>query len=78
MKRIVPLICLLIFCNVCHAQRHAVKTTFLSWSTGSSKISYEWAAKASAMSSEAAVAVICAGFDKYQNNPLGISLRYAE
>ncbi|MBQ1963973.1 MAG: hypothetical protein II358_00955 [Tidjanibacter sp.] len=53
----------------------AVKITFLSWATGSTKVSYEYALPNS-QSGEVCVSLISAGYDKYQNDPLGFTLRY--
>lgn len=78
MKKLTLLIALLLIGRVCFAQERAIKSTFLSWGTGSSKICYEWASPARPASSEAAIAIICAGADKYNNNPVGLSLRYAK
>lgn len=55
--------------------RNAVKLTFLSWATGSTKISYERALP-HRQSGEVCVSLISAGYDKYQNDPLGFTLRY--
>ena len=56
--------------------KNAVKITFLSWLSGSSKISYERALPKCAQSSEICASVIGAGYDKYKNRPLGFTLRY--
>lgn len=56
---------------------NAVKITFLSWSTGSTKISYERAFPEIRQSAEICSSLISAGYDKYQNNPLGFTLRYS-
>ena len=56
---------------------NALKITFLSWSTGSTKISYEKALPEKKQSAEICSSLICAGYDKYQNNPLGFTLRYS-
>ena len=54
---------------------NAIKVTFLSWATGSTKLSYERAFK-SHQSGEICVSMIGAGYDKYHNKPLGYTLRY--
>lgn len=56
---------------------NAVKITFLSWATGSTKISYERALPSHHQSAELCASLICAGYDKYDNNPLGFTTRYA-
>lgn len=56
---------------------NAVKITFLSWSTGSTKISYERAFPEIRQSAEICSSLISAGYDKYHNNPLGFTLRYS-
>ncbi len=55
---------------------NSVKITFLSWISGSTKISYERAFPKIAQSSELCASVIGAGYDKYKNNPLGFTIRY--
>ena len=55
---------------------NAVKLTFLSWASGSTKISYERAFPRVAQSGEICTSLICAGYDKYKNDPLGFTLRY--
>ena len=57
-------------------RRNAVKTTFLSWFSGSSKISYERAIFDS-QTMELTAGYIGLGFDKYNNNPEGYTVRYA-
>lgn len=57
--------------------RNAVKITFLSWSTGSTKLSYERAFPKIRQSAEICSSLISAGYDKYQNNPIGFTLRYS-
>lgn len=54
----------------------AVKFTFLSWASGSTKISYERALPEQKQSAEICVSLISAGYDKYNNNPLGFTVRY--
>ena len=56
---------------------NALKITFLSWSTGSTKISYERALPEKKQSAEFCGSLIGAGYDKYQNDPLGFTLRYS-
>ena len=55
--------------------RNAVKVTFLSWATGSTKLSYERAFNPH-QSGEIGASLIGAGYDKFQNNPRGYTLRY--
>ena len=55
---------------------NAVKLTFLSWASGSTKISYERAFPRWEQSGELCASLICAGYDKYDNDPLGFTLRY--
>ena len=55
---------------------NSVKITFLSWISGSTKISYERAFPAIGQSGEICGSLICAGFDKYKNDPLGFTMRY--
>ena len=57
-------------------RRNAVKATFLSWVSGSSKISYERAVFGN-QTMEMTVGYIGLGFDKYKNNPEGYTIRYA-
>ena len=56
---------------------NALKITFLSWSTGSTKLSYEKALPEKKQSAEFCGSLICAGYDKYDNDPLGFTLRYS-
>lgn len=56
---------------------NALKITFLSWSTGSTKVSYEKALPELKQSAEICTSLISAGYDKYQNDPLGFTLRYS-
>lgn len=56
--------------------RNAVKLTFLSWTSGSTKISYERAFTNTKQSGEICGSVIGAGYDKYHNDPLGFTVRY--
>ena len=55
---------------------NAVKITFLSWGSGSTKISYERALPQAKQSAEICASLIGAGYDKYHNKPLGFTLRY--
>ena len=55
---------------------NSVKLTFLSWISGSTKISYERAFPKVRQSGEICGSLICAGYDKYKNNPLGFTVRY--
>lgn len=64
------------FLNAEEINLNAIKFTFLSWTSGSTKISYERAFPYVKQSAELCVGLICAGYDKYQNNPLGFTLRY--
>ena len=64
------------FAGEFHIRRNAVKTTFLSWFSGSSKISYERAIFGS-QTMEMTVGYIGVGLDKYENNPRGYTVRYA-
>ncbi len=56
--------------------KNAIKITFLSWASGSTKISYERAFPRVKQSGELCGSVIGAGYDKYHNRPLGFTLRY--
>lgn len=56
--------------------QNSIKITFLSWLSGSTKISYERAFPDIRQSGEICGSLICAGYDKYQNNPLGFTIRY--
>ena len=56
--------------------KNAVKITFLSWASGSTKISYERAFSECKQAGEICASVIGAGYDKYNNDPLGFTLRY--
>ena len=55
---------------------NSVKITFLSWMSGSTKVSYERALPSCHQSSEICASVIGAGYDKYHNDPLGFTVRY--
>jgi hypothetical protein len=54
---------------------NAVKVTFLSWVTGSTKVSYERAFM-NHQSAEICASIIGAGYDKFHNKPLGFTVRY--
>ena len=56
--------------------KNAVKITFLSWFSGSTKISYERAFADYKQSGEICASMIGAGFDKYHNKPVGFTVRY--
>ena len=56
--------------------KNALKFTFLSWFSGSTKISYERAFPEIKQSGEICAGLISAGYDKYHNSPLGFTLRY--
>ena len=56
--------------------KNAIKVTFLSWASGSTKISYERAFSECKQAGEICASVIGAGYDKYNNDPLGFTLRY--
>ncbi|MBQ1605201.1 MAG: hypothetical protein II088_00195, partial [Bacteroidales bacterium] len=57
-------------------RRNAIKITFLSWLTGSTKISYE-RYFTPIHTGELTVGVICAGYDRFKNHPKGFTIRYA-
>ena len=83
MKRISIAICALLVCLLSVApcvagERYdnAIKLTFLSWVTGSTKVSYERAFD-NHQTAEVCASLIGAGFDKFQNDPRGFTLRYA-
>ncbi|MBQ4547864.1 MAG: hypothetical protein IJA42_01540 [Bacteroidales bacterium] len=56
--------------------RNSLKITFLSWISGSTKLSYERAFPNRHQSGELYASLIGAGHDKYQNNPKGYTMRY--
>ena len=56
--------------------KNALKLTFLSWTSGSTKISYERAFPDIKQSAELCGSIIGAGYDKYHNDPLGFTVRY--
>lgn len=79
MKEKFLLIALLVCCRT-GAQvpdyRNDLKITFLSWGTGSAKISYErvtWPNQ----TDEITFGLISMGYDKFGNDPNGITVRYA-
>ncbi len=83
MKRMSIAICALLLCLLgtepCVADERyddAIKITILSWMTGSTKVSYEHAFD-NHQTAEVCASLIGAGFDKFQNNPRGYTLRYA-
>ena len=57
-------------------KRNAVKTTLLSWLTGSCKISYERSVFSN-QTMELTAGYIGVGLDKYKNNPKGYTIRCA-
>ena len=57
-------------------RRQAVKTTLLSWYTGSCKVSYERAVFNS-QTMEITAGYIGVGYDKFNNHPKGLIARYA-
>ena len=75
---------LLLSCLVCinassketPVRYNAIKTTFLSWFTGSCKISYERAVFSN-QTMEFTGGYIGFGWDKFHNNPNGYTVRYA-
>lgn len=77
-KNIVLVLCLC--CIPCPTMAveysNAVKVTFLSWITGSTKVSYERALP-NHQSAEFCGSMIGAGYDKFGNNPRGFTMRYA-
>ena len=79
MKRFLIIVALLTLTTPAFAQQQeysrAIKITFLSWATGSTKVSYEYALP-HRQSGEICASLISAGYDKYKNDPLGFTLRY--
>lgn len=55
---------------------NSIKITFLSWTSGSTKLSYERALPDLHQSGEICAGLISAGYDKYSNDPIGFTLRY--
>lgn len=88
MKRKVSLMILLLFMtsNIIQAKqpvpysqkdyRNSFKITFLSWISGSTKLSYERAFPNIRQSGELCASIIGAGHDKYKNDPKGYTMRY--
>lgn len=56
--------------------RNSFKITFLSWISGSTKLSYERSFPNYRQSGELCASLIGAGRDKYQNDPKGYTMRY--
>lgn len=56
--------------------KNSLKITFLSWLSGSTKLSYERAFYNIRQSGEFCTSLIGAGRDKYDNNPKGYTMRY--
>ena len=56
--------------------KNSVKITFLSWLSGSTKLSYERAFSKWNQSGEICASLISAGYDKYHNDPMGFTVRY--
>lgn len=56
--------------------RNSLKITFLSWISGSTKLSYERSFPSIHQSGELCTSLIGAGRDKYHNNPKGYTMRY--
>ncbi len=56
--------------------KNSFKITFLSWISGSTKLSYERAFSNWRQSGELCASLIGAGYDKYGNNPKGYTMRY--
>ena len=55
---------------------NSLKITFLSWISGSTKLSYERSFPKRNQSGEICASLIGAGRDKYNNDPKGYTLRY--
>ena len=82
-NRVLRGLCLLVVALCCvtsslasERYNNAVKVTFLSWVTGSTKISYERVLP-NRQSAEICTSMIGAGFDRFQNKPLGFTMRYS-
>ena len=78
-KLVAFLIVLFVASSLCYAGSdylNSIKITFLSWATGSTKISYERAIPEHKQSAEICAGLISAGYDKFQNNPVGFTVRY--
>lgn len=56
--------------------RNSLKITFLSWISGSTKLSYERSFPNIHQSGELCASIIGAGRDKYRNDPKGYTMRY--
>lgn len=56
--------------------KNSIKLTFLSWISGSTKLSYERALTNWHQSAELCASLIGAGHDKYDNDPSGFTMRY--
>ncbi len=87
MKKSVLLLIVLLFASNCMQAkqpalypekdyRNSFKITFLSWISGSTKISYERAFANIRQSGEFCTSLIGAGRDKYNNDPKGFTMRY--
>ena len=70
------IICANAFSKEDSPRQNAIKTTFLSWFTGSCKISYERAVFSN-QTIEFTGGYIGFGWDKWENNPRGYTARYA-
>lgn len=69
---------LLLLCPIASSAveyKNSVKVTFLSWITGSTKLSYE-RVLGHHQTGEICASLIGAGYDKFRNQPLGYTLRY--
>ena len=87
MKKFVITLLTLIFINISLSAKtpasllqrdykNSLKITFLSWFSGSTKLSYERAFTNLRQSGEFCTSLIGAGHDKYDNNPKGYTMRY--
>lgn len=87
MKKFVITLLTLIFINISLSAKtpasllqrdykNSLKITFLSWFSGSTKLSYERAFPNIRQSGEFCTSLIGAGHDKYHNNPKGYTMRY--
>ena len=65
-----------IFAEDVPVRHNVVKITFLSWFSGSCKVSYERAVFGN-QTMELTLGYIGTGYDKYKNNPEGYNARYA-
>ncbi len=77
-KFVMSLLCLLaaLSANASNNYQNAVKITFLSWVTGSTKVSYERVLPRR-QTAELCGSIIGAGYDKFRNQPAGFTVRYA-